>query len=43
MNISNWTANDTFSQIGQLAIIPGPIGGLGHKTALALAADGALQ
>jgi hypothetical protein len=43
MNISNWTANDTFSQTGQLAIIPGPIGGLGHKTALALAADGALQ
>jgi hypothetical protein len=43
MNISNWTANDIFSQTGQLAILPGPIGGLGHKTALALAADGAVQ
>jgi NAD(P)-dependent dehydrogenase (short-subunit alcohol dehydrogenase family) len=43
MNISNWTVNDIFSKTGKLALVTGPIGGLGHKTALALAAEGALQ
>jgi NAD(P)-dependent dehydrogenase (short-subunit alcohol dehydrogenase family) len=39
----NWAANDIFSQTRKLAIVTGPIGGLGRKIALALAADGALQ
>ena len=43
MKISNWTANDIFSQTRKLTFVPGPIGGLDHRTALALAVAGALQ
>jgi hypothetical protein len=39
----NWTANDIFSQTRKLVVVTGPIGGLGDKPVLALAADGALQ
>jgi hypothetical protein len=43
MNNSNWIANDIFSQTEKLAIVPCPIGGLGHKTTLPVAADEALK
>jgi hypothetical protein len=39
----NWTVNNIFSQTRKLTIVTGPVGGTGHKTALALAAEGALQ
>jgi len=39
----NRTVNDIFSQTGKLAIVTGLIGELGHKPALALAAEEALQ
>ena len=41
--MQNWTVNDIFSQTGKLAIVTGLIGELGHKPALALAAEEALQ
>jgi hypothetical protein len=39
----NWAANAIFSESRKLGIVTGPIGGLGHKPVLALAAEGALQ
>jgi len=39
----NRTVNDIFSQTGKLAIVTGLIGELGHKPALVLAAEEALQ
>jgi hypothetical protein len=42
-DMPNWTVNDIFSQTRKLTIVTAPIGGLGHKRALALAAEGALQ
>ena len=39
----NRTVNDIFSQTGELAIVSGLIGEFGHKAALALAAEEALQ
>ena len=41
--MQNWTVNDIFSQTGKLAIVTSLIGELGHKPALALAAEEALQ
>jgi hypothetical protein len=42
MKISNWTANNVFLKTRKVAIVAGPIGGLGRTAALAMGADEAV-